>query len=101
MRADFFVTMTDCTKSASCDKLNDCDDTARASISPTATAQTFCDDLMKKNTECRLGNTDKSKCLNDFKVVSDSTLDSARTCLTKSCADYLPCVVSTIGFVVN
>lgn len=97
VRADFVVGITDCTKTASCDKLGDCDDTSKASISPTSAAQTFCDELIKKNTECRFGNTDKSKCLNDYKIWSDSTLDQARGCLSKACIEYGACVLSTFG----
>jgi hypothetical protein len=97
VRADYVLAITDCSKTASCDKLSDCDDTAKASISPTATCQSVCDDLIKKNTECRAGNTDKSKCLNDVKVFSDGTLESMRACLTKSCTEYGACVLSTMG----
>ena len=52
---------------------------------------------MKKNTECRVGNTDKSKCLDDLKVYSDATLEQARSCTTRACGEYLGCGLSALG----
>ena len=97
LRADYVTGWADCTKTASCDKLGDCDDTAKASISPTPVCQSVCDDLMKKNTECRFGNTDKSKCLDDLKAYSDATLEQVRACTPKACGEYAGCALSTIG----
>ncbi len=97
LRSDYLVGIADCSRTASCDKLNDCDDTSAASISPTSTAQAYCDELIKKRTECRVGNTDKSVCLNENKIWADTTLDQARACLTKSCVEYGLCLLGVVG----
>lgn len=97
VRSDYVGLINDCVQTASCDKLAGCDNTARASISPTATVQTFCDDLLKKHVECRVSDTDKARCLTNFKIFSDGAIDQARTCLTKACGDYIGCVLSTVG----
>ena len=52
---------------------------------------------MKKNTECRIGNTDKSKCLEDLKTFADGTLEQVRSCTTKACGEYAGCALSTVG----
>jgi hypothetical protein len=96
-RADYIGTFTDCVKTASCDKLADCDDTAAASISPTGNCSSFCDEFIKKNIECKAGDTDKSGCLNTFKIYSDATFDAARTCFAKACGDYGRCALTAFG----
>jgi len=97
LRADYIVANTDCTKTASCDKLSDCDDTAEATLSPTAVCSTFCDEVIKKNIECKSGETDKSGCLNRLKIFADATFDAGRQCLTKSCTDYGACLLTAFG----
>lgn len=97
VRADYVALINSCVASASCDKLGQCDDTAKASISPTAVVQSFCDDLLKKHAECRWPDTNKARCLENFKIFADTAIDQARTCLTKTCQDYGGCVLSTLG----
>jgi hypothetical protein len=97
VRRDYVELQNSCLATASCDKRGDCDDTAKASISPTAAVQTFCDAVIKKNIECKFAATDKSRCLDNFKVFSDAAIDSAATCFTKSCTDYPGCVFSSVG----
>lgn len=98
VRSDFVSALNSCYATASCDKLAGCADTARASIAPTASMQTFCDELVKKNGECKTGSTDKAKCLENFKMFADVAVETARgTCLTKACTDYGTCVLSTLG----
>ncbi len=98
VRNDFVSLLNSCYATASCDKLKDCSDTAKASVAPTATVQLFCDEYVKKNTECKVGTTDKAKCLNDFKIFSDSGVETARTtCLQKPCPDHFACAASSLG----
>lgn len=96
VRSDYVQLIADCDATASCDKLNDCDDQAKASISPTSFAQTFCDDYVKKTAECKV-TADKSKCLESYKMFTDETLAAAQTCNTKACTDFLGCVLTTVG----
>lgn len=96
VRTDYVTLRNDCVTTASCDKLKDCDDTAKASIAPSAAAQIWCDDALKKNAECKF-NQDKAQCLDSMKIFSDAALESARACFSKPCGDYLGCVVSAIG----
>lgn len=97
VRSDYVALLNDCVRTASCDKLGACDQTSKASIAPTANVQTFCDELLKKHVECKFADTNKARCLENFKVFSDNAIDSARTCLTKACGDYGSCVLSTLG----
>lgn len=102
VRVDYVLAVAECTKTAACDKLDDCDNTAKASIAPTGAAQSFCDDLIKKNTECRaIIQPDKARCLNDWKVYADATLDQMRACAAKACNEYVRCVWSTAGLTVQ
>lgn len=96
VRSDYVGYIADCDRTASCDKLNDCDDQAKASIAPSSYAQTFCDDYVKKATDCKIA-TDKSKCLESFKMFTDETLSSAAACNAKACLDFVGCVLSTVG----
>ena len=97
VRADYVTLLNDCVASASCDKIGQCNDTTRASLSPTASAQSFCDDLMKKHAECKWPDTNKARCLENFKVFADTAIESARACLSKPCQDYGNCVLTTVG----
>jgi hypothetical protein len=97
VRVDYVEYINQCVQTSSCDKISSCNETAKASIAPSSAAQTFCDELIKKHTECKFPDTDKARCLNTYKVFVDSALDSARTCLSKACGDYNACVLSTVG----
>jgi len=96
-RADYVAATTECRKNAPCDKLESCGDTAAAAISPTPTASAFCDSFIKKNVECKSGVDDVSICIRQYKVFADITLEDARTCLAKSCAESEACLRAIFG----
>jgi hypothetical protein len=96
VRLDYADFTKQCVQTSSCDKIGQCGETAKASIAPTGAAQTWCDDAMKKNAECKF-NQDKAQCLNNMKIFTDVTLENARVCFTKPCSDYLACVLSIVG----
>lgn len=96
VRADYVAFIGACSRAASCDQLRDCDNQAKASITASATTQSFCDAYVTKASECKLG-ADRSRCLDSFKIFADPTLSSARSCLEKPCSDWLGCVGSTVG----
>lgn len=94
-RADYVSLIASCFRTASCDKLKDCDDQAEASIAPTAGTQSFCDAFVTKSTECKV-STDKARCLTRYKLYTDATLLSAQTCFSGTCLDLLGCLDKAI-----
>lgn len=86
----------DCREVLSSSGLSDCVEEAAAAIAPSDAAKSFCSDLEASLSKCE-ATLAKATCLDLTKIYADVTIEQARKCTEKSCANLLTCISATLG----